>query len=374
MKRRFFIMILALLALFTCSCEQKPPERPAFEKITSSELAYGEVETGTIPGDYIYRSIDGFLLKYHIPSGTATPVCQDPFCTHERYTSSCRFIVNESQMASIGDMLYYAVENEDVWHLRSYDGDSMQVEEICVSSGVLARLFRYNYYLYFSEILPTKNEGETKTTIYRLDTQNGTTEVINCGESSAIIDCIEAGRIVWNLNGKYLSTDLEGDDMAAYDQMRVREWGKYRLRWELGERTFDKIYCKDLTTDKEVLIAQDIASFYVYGDKLLYFKYAPVRVWTDENGVEIKDRYGGNVYVVNLDGTGDHLLCHVEEFSFMGGSSARNNEFVCGDWVGFVTESYLSLESSPMLSLTNMLLVNVITGEYRLIKYNPYEM
>jgi hypothetical protein len=250
----------------------------------------------------------------------------------------------------------------------------MQVEEICVSSGVLARLFRYNYYLYFSEILPTKNEGETQTTIYRLDTQNGTTEVINCGESSAIIDCIEVGRIVWNLNGKYLSTDLEGDDMAAYDQMRVREWGKYRLRWELGERTFDKIYCKDLTTDKEVLIAQDIASFYVYGDKLLYFKYAPTRVWTDENGVEIRDQYGGNVYVVNLDGTDDHLLCHVEEFSFMGGSSARNNEFVCGDWVGFVTESYLSLESSPMLSLTNMLLVNVITGEYRLIKYNPYEM
>ena len=41
MKQKFFLIALALLCILLCSCEQKQarPERPTFEKITSSELA-----------------------------------------------------------------------------------------------------------------------------------------------------------------------------------------------------------------------------------------------------------------------------------------------------------------------------------------------
>ena len=172
MKRRFFIMILALLALFTCSCEQEQqrPERPTYEKITSSELTGGEVETGTIPGDYIYRAIHvgnkGLLLKYHIPTGTATTVCQDPFCDHDAVT--CPFSIGPSQMSAIGNMLYYVVrsEDDDQMHLRSYNGDDMKIEELRASDGVIGNLFAYNYYLYFFEKLPTNVQEEFKTTVY----------------------------------------------------------------------------------------------------------------------------------------------------------------------------------------------------------------
>ena len=381
MKKSLWLITLVALCILTCSCEQKQqrPERPTYEKITESELKVAGVETGNVGGEYVFYADNGILLKYHIPTGTAAIVCPDPFCPHQRYGSSCQFAVESRLMTSIGNVLYYTmVDQEGHQYLRSYDADSMKVEEIRATNGRLSRIFSYNYYLYFSEHLPTKVEGEFTTTTYRLDTQSGALEVIDCGHPFARMKLIEAGRIVWVDDLKYYSTDLDGDDWRIYEQNYCREWGKYLLRWEMptDKWTIDKMYCKDLTTGEEVLIAKDIADFYVYGDKLLYFKYAPTRVWTDENGVEIKDRYGGNVYVVNLDGTGDRLLCHVEDFAYVMPSPDRNNEFVCGDWVGFVSESFhvSAPGNSPAFLATNILFVNVVTGEYRFIKYNPYEM
>ena len=377
MKYKFLLIALVALTMLQCSCEQKQrPERPTYEKITESELAYGEIETGTIPGDYIYRIIQvdsfGLLLKYHIPTGTATTVCQDPFCDHDVMT--CPFSVSPKNITSIGNMLYYTVESEGRWHLRAYDGDSMELTNVRTSNGVLHRLFSYNYYLYFSETLPGQIEGAYKTTVYRFDTSSGALDIIDCGKESATIELIEVGRIVWKNYNDYYSTDLDGDDWCVYEQAGVREWGKYKLRWELGKNDIEKMYCKDLSTGEEILIAEKVADFYVYGDKMVYFQLAPTRVWTDENGTEVKDQYGGNVYVVNLDGTGERLLCHVEDFAFLCGSSDRNNEFVCGDWIGFISKSYYAESgNSPSLLLTDVLFVNVVTGEYRFIKYNPYE-
>ena len=375
MKRKLLLTILALLCILLGSCGQKQqrPERPTHEKITESELEYGEVETGTVPGDYIYRCFDGLMLKYHIPTGTATPVCQDPFCTHMNY-SSCPFASSTKIMASIGNMLYYIIYIEGQAFLRSYDGDSMKVEELYTSNGRLSRIFSYNYYLYFSEHLSTKVEGDIKTTVYRLDTQSGALEIIDCGHPFARMELIEVGRIVWKDDLDYYSTDLDGGDWRVYDQNYCREWGKYKLRWTLGKWTYDKIYCKDLSTGEEVLIAEDVADFYVYGDKLLYVKFVEnPQVWITVNGQDKKDLYGGDIYVVNLDGTEDKLLCHAENFIYAGPSADRNNEFVCGDWVGFSSENYYDEKGYPSLTFTDMLVVNVITGEYRLIQYNPFE-
>ena len=375
MKRKALLIVLAVFAILLCSCEQKSPERPSYEKITASELEYGEIETGTVPGDYIFYAENGVLLKYHIPTGTASTVCQDPFCSHERWGSSCPFAISERLMTSIGNMLYYNFDTEaGQHHLRSYDADSMKVEEIYTSNGLLSRIFSYNYYLYFSEHLSTKVEGDIKTTVYRLDTQSGALEIIDCGHPFAKMKLIEVGRIVWEDDLKYYSTDLDGGDWRVYEQNYCREWGKYLVRWTLGKWTYDKMYCKDLTTGEEVLLAEDVADFYVYGDKLLYVKFVEnPKVWITVNGQDKKDLYGGDIYVVNLDGTDDKLLCHVEDFIYAGPSPDRNNEFICGDWVGFASENYYDNNGNSCLTFTDMLIVNVITGEYRLIKYNPFE-
>ena len=389
MKRRFFIMILALLALFTCSCEQKQqrPERPTYEKITSSELTGGEVETGTIPGDYIYRAIHvgnkGLLLKYHIPTGTATTVCQDPFCDHDAVT--CPFSIGPSQMSAIGNMLYYVVRSEDdeQMHLRSYNGDDMKIEELRASDGVIGNLFAYNYYLYFFEKLPTNVQEEFKTTVYRLDTQSGALDIIDCGHPSAKIYSVEDNMIIWKEGNKYLSTDLDGDDTGVYTFNYGRQWGGYRYRWEVDENEditifTQTIYRQDPVTKEEIVIAEHIGPSYFYGDKILYFMYEEnPRVWAVMDGLDYTDRFGGNVYIMNMDGSDNRLLCHVDDCVIGMTSTSRNNEYNCGDWVGIDVENIYLRPNGPELTeeytSTDMLIVNVVTGEYKHIKYNPYE-
>lgn len=376
MKRKFLLITLAVLIIFLCSCGQKQEQRPERkplqtlpERITESELDNGEMETGNIGGDYIYASTNSRLIKYHIPSGTATWVCQDPFCEH---SLNCQFKVPDFRYAAIGNILYYVTEIDGQCRLRSYDGDSMKIEEIRISNGVLSRLFSYNYYLYFSE-LNVVDGNIIDAVIYRWDTQNGKTDVIDCGDPYAKIYKIEAGRIVWEKGDKYFSTDLSGEDKRPYTPVLQREWGNYIYTWALGANgEFIRLSRKDRSTNQEIVIAQDFDWFYFYGDKVVYWKRTDTpRYVTSDAGKQIKDEWGGNVYVMNSDGSDAHLLCHVEDFYY-----GNMPPIACGDWVGIISQNYYPNENSwggAGYCLTDMLVVNVVTGEYKFIKYNPYE-
>lgn len=378
MKHKFLIITLSLLLALLCSCNQGQgqgqgqelkPLKPLPERITASELDNGEMETGNIGGDYIYASTNSRLIKYHIPSGTATWVCQDPFCEH---SLNCQFKVPDFRYAAIGNILYYVTEIDGQCRLRSYDGDSMKIEEIRISNGVLSRLFSYNYYLYFSE-LEVVDHGIIGTVIYRWDTQNGKTDVIDCGDPYAKIYKIEAGRIVWEKGDKYFSTDLSGEDERDYSPILQREWGNYVYSWQLAPGGGTAcLYRTNRSTGEKILIAQNVERCYFYADKILYHKKLDEpRYIKTEAGATIKDEFGGNVYVVNSDGTDNHLLCHVEDFYY-----GNMPPIACGDWVGIISMNYYPDEDTwggAALGLTDMLLVNVVTDEYKLIKFNPYE-
>jgi len=74
---------------------------------------------------------------------------------------------------------------------------------------------------------------------------------------------------------------------------------------------------------------------------------------------------------MNSDGSDAHLLCHVEEFCY-----GYMNPISCGDWVGIISQNYYPDEndwSGASLSFTDILMVNVVTDEYKLIKFNSYE-
>lgn len=378
MRIKLLTATLILSAIFLCSCEQaKPPRQPTYEKITSSEMDNGVIETGNIVGDYIYHitTFDSctLLMKYHIPTGTASTVCQDPFCAHE--TMTCPFAITASSMASIGNMLYFSNRIDDQTHIRSYNGDDMKLEEIYVSNGVLSKLFTYNYYLYFTEKLPTNVEEEYKTTIYRLDTQSSALEVIDCGHPLATIEEVKDSKIIWKEGNKYFSTDLDGDCEDVYELNYCRQWGNYMYSWEFADGNYTKMTCKDLTTKEEILIfEEDIYSFFFYGDKILYFK--PVEnpeIWYSDVVGDYYDTLGGNVYVMNLDGSDKRLLCHVEDCVIVGTSWYRNNEMCCGDWIGLYTDGNYESPTGPVITGTDLLLVNIVTGEYKYVKYNPYE-
>ena len=76
---------------------------------------------------------------------------------------------------------------------------------------------------------------------------------------------------------------------------------------------------------------------------------------------------------MNLDGSNKRLLCHVEDCVILSTSMYRNNELCCGDWIGLYTNHFYESPTGPELTDTDLLLVNIVTGEYKHIKYNPYE-
>lgn len=379
MRMKLLTAALILLAILLCSCQNRPagPEVPSYEKITSSEMENSVIETGTVAGDYIYNvtSFDSYtlLLKYHIPTGTASTVCQDPFCTHN--TMTCPFAVASLSMASVGNVLYFTRRIDDQTYIYSYNGDDMQLEEIYVSNGVVSLPFTYNYYLYFTEKLPTHVENAYETTIYRLDTQSGRFDTIDCGHPYATIYEIKDNKIIWKEGNNYFTTDLDGDCEDIYELNHCRQWGNYRYSWEFADGNYKKMTRKDLTTKEEILIfEEDVYSFFFYGDKILYFK--PVEdpeVWYSDAWGDCYDELGGNVYVMNLDGSDKRLLCHVEDCVIMSTSFYRNNEMCCGDWIGINTFVYYESLNGPVLTGTDLLLVNIVTGEYKHVQYNPYE-
>ena len=112
-----------------------------------------------------------------------------------------------------------------------------------------------------------------------------------------------------------------------------------------------------------------------WNNELLTVPYGPLGIitmpGTEDAGKQIKDEWGGNVYVMNSDGSDAHLLCHVEDFYY-----GNMPPIACGDWVGIISQNYYPNENSwggAGYCLTDMLVVNVVTGEYKFIKYNPYE-
>ena len=189
--------------------------------------------------------------------------------------------------------------------------------------------------------------------------------------------------IIWKEGNKYLSTDLDGDDTGVYTFNYGRQWGGYRYRWEVDENEditifTQTIYRKDPATKEEIVVAEHIGPSYFYGDKILYFMYEEnPRVWAVMDGLDYTDRFGGNVYIMNMDGSDNRLLCHVDDCVIGMTSTSRNNEYNCGDWVGIDVENIYLRPNGPELTeeytSTDMLIVNVVTGEYKLIRYNPFE-
>ena len=378
MKQKLLAFVLVLTALLACSCSRETQEESA-SKTYGEFYTDGDIETGTIAGDYIYslessNSTDSgnILLKYHIPTGTATTVCQDPFCNHNM---TCPFSVSRVNIATIGNMLYYTTKEDDEWFLRSYNGDDMKIEQLYTGNGYLSNLFSYNYYLYFSD---SKRSDDMKddVTIYRIDTQsNEIIEINQISDSKEKMLYVRDGRILWEtLSGNYY-TDLEGDNRKNINNKTQQQYGNYTYRddWKKagpGWKIEIDIYMKNISTGEERLVAEDIGPYVFYGGKIIYFKALPERVLVGEiDWVNQYDYYGGNIYIMNLDGSDNRLLCHVDNCYFM--FSATN---FCGDWIGYPAKNYYEDNNGDkMYTTTDMLIVNIVTGEYKYIAYNPFE-
>ncbi len=380
MKKSVFLMtmLLLLMILSGCSSEGQGGVSDGIFDDNSDTGSSFSGSYGNIAGDYIYRGVntaDGYLiLKYSLKTGEVDTVCQDPFCTH--LDSSCLFYLDHgSKVSYIGNTVYFEMtDDSDKSTILSYDAESMCVETVFLTEGRIGTIFSYDYDLFFDVISNT--ETGTSNEYVRFDTESGTTTKITA-ESNASIYTIKNERIIWKKGSSYYSTDLDGKNKEVMD----RSTEVFGYVYSTTVTTEGKITMHNLThdlyrqkkgSDEKTLIASNIWAYTVYRDKIIYLVALPEeeqQVINSNAYAKDYDIFGGNVYIMDLDGSNARLLCHAESCYILGAEGFVENEWCSGDWLGLrlcPTEEDTETGASYY---TDMLFVNTVTGEYVVCRY-----
>lgn len=359
----FFLAAIFLLNAISCSVVNKTGDKTN-ENIEGSDR-YKPYKYGIVAGDYIFSDDTGLIMKYNIHDGKASYLCPDPFCTHS--DKNCQFAdVGENSFASIGNTVYYIIEDESTGSsvLNSFDVNTAETKTVYSCSGRLVSVYAYYYKLLVHYV---SSFGLSASGYYFwYDTKTGKIEELKDGifsEGGSVYD-IKDDRIIWYSSDRNnrKSTDLYGNDCKTHDYLYA-----YGCHYETEENEADGSYSLYAAFDGETekkLIAENIGPFIFYENKIVYFKYVPLDkrkvVFVYDETHKATDNYGGDVYVMNPDGADNHLLLHTDEY-IVGMTSSKNHPQVSGDYFGIIAGYF---DEEGYVNMDRLIIANINTGEY----------
>ena len=369
MKKVLIFAIILLFLLNTYSCGTVPDETDTTaedSRNTEIDESPKSINYGIIGGDYIFAANSrNKPVKYNIHDGKMSYVCPDPFCKHK--DKSCQFYgVRSDQFASIGNIVYYIKLDEETGKstLYSFDADTSETKAIYSEYGYFAEIYGYEYRLLIHYVNGTYTVEESYWFWY--DTKTGKTEIL-CEKyipEEYVLYEISDDRIVWRplRSNDYYSTDLNGEDWKPHD-FGYKYGNYYKVE---TEDAFVKGYSLYVTLNGETerkLILENFEACMFYENKIVYFKSVPYdeqeASHTFEDGSLLRNIKGGNVYVMNPDGTDNHLLFHTDEhLSCM--TSDHAHPQICGDYFGIIITMF---DGDEQLD-DRIIIANINTGEY----------
>ena len=304
----------------------------------------GICERGQIWGDYIFRYTeqDG-LKKYDIRTGERSDAVPDT-------------IKNNNSWAAIGNVIYYVTQDYDSNKstLNAYDAATGAAETVYETRGVLNA-----YDAYYKRILLRHKPNAMANndfTYFWFDTKTGKTEELDGRyiESGYMFYEFIDDRIVWrNMDesytgdelSRYYSTDLKGTDLRKYNY-DYYYGNHYRFALEADENGTNhyNMYVTLAGETEEKLIIADLDMPLFAKNKIIYTKTVPmeerrVAYISESDGSKRLDQCNGDVYVMDPDGSNDHLLFHTDECI-----SAMNDTINCRRW--YVGEEYAAILSA----------------------------
>lgn len=322
---------------------------------------------GSIGGDYIFRMaiIPSTVLKYNVNTGECTSLCPDPFCKHE--DESCPIYLT-LYVVGIGNTAYGVRIDETAGYqqIYSYNVDTGKMNEVYKLSGRIIDFYAYEKYLYVHD-----NSG-----YFRLNTETGEKEPIN-RQYNASIYVIRGHKIIWGVNSKdllpteFIATDLTGNDPRPYNfqifggYLHITEPVEYSLAANIH------LLDRDGNTVKTVVKRGRYPS--IRDDCIMYYGMTD-DPWGKGNPLYPEVGKGsnpctGDIFIVPFDTWEPKLLCHIEN-GYFGLTGFPQNPCVCGDWVGIATvDTYERSKSLNSDSDSNLVLVNLKTGEYHISRY-----
>lgn len=367
MKNILVIIIAFIFVLAACSCGAVPDETDTTES-NNTETGFKPYKYGIVAGDYIFaRNSYHKPVKYNVHDGKMSYLCPDPFCSHN--DESCQFYhVDSDRFSPIGNTVYY-VKRDIVTGkgtLYSFDVDTSETKTVYSTDGLLTKVYAYEYRLLIHYL--SSGDFGAEGYWFWYDTKTGGTERLNEEYISEdyVLFYLEDDRLIWRSldSSEYYSTDLKGNDFKKHD-FRYR----YGNLYEIEEKTLDDgrfVYLVYVTLNGETerkLIIDDAGEIYYYENKIVYLKdipYAERRVVHDSGGgFALKDWSGGNVYVINPDGTDDHLLFHTDEF-ISGGTDDHAHQLISGDYFGM----WVTMFDGDEQLEDRIFIANINTGEF----------
>ena len=366
MKKITAFLLSAVLLLSCCSCASDGAD-------TETNATADGLKTckyGKIWKDYIVIADgnDGTLIKYNIHNGEMTYLCPDPFCDH--HNNNCQFGgigVLADDYDFIENTVYYANNEKSTGQncLYSFDIDTSVTKLLYESEGVIFDVHAYERRLFIREITGDRYNKESRCFWY--DTLTGKTEEYKGKNTQSGIkfNRIENDRMIWYsiFNNDLYFTDLEGNEYQDYD-FGSYYGNHYDIEYpEYGDNeTKSGLYVTLSGETERKLLKEGVGQVTFAEDKILYTKITPKderRVaYVDELGVEYYDPYNGDVYIMNPDGTDDHLLFHCDEWitELPDGS----NGLISGDYVGMYSLRLLE----GVGNIYVLIIVNIKTGEF----------
>ena len=340
---------------------------------TETEAPADDTKTckyGKIWKDYIIISDgnDGTLIKYNIHNGEMTFLCPDPFCDHRN--GGCQFGgvgVLSDDYDFIENTVYYANSETGTGHnsLYSFDIDTSATKLLYESEGVIRDVRAYERRLFIREITGDRYNSDVRCFWY--DTETGKTEEYKGTntQSSIKLNWIMNDRMMWYsiFTHEYFFTDLKGNELKNYD-MNYRYGNHYsyeRVETEDGSYKTTLYVTLEGETEKKTLI-ENVGAFTYAEDKIIYTITVPAderRVaYVDDLGIEFKDRYNGDVYIMNPDGTDNRLLLHCDEA--ISDMASGSNGLISGDYIGMYADRFLDGTGDIWV----LIIVNIKTGEF----------
>ncbi len=378
------VALLCVAILFVACNRQEEPAPLPHSTPTSTGHAPAltiDTATGTPAGEYIYQAVEilaadnsqaATIVRYHLQTGKASYLCQDPYCDHK--TDSCPFFMREvggNGVAFIGDTVFFVRQSEQGIHsICAYDAKSTKITTLYEDEFIVADLKVYQYSLYYSLV------REDHYAVYRYDVGKDESEWV-FGVIGGEIQKIENDWIYTrNLYGKTAIYDLNGKKVSSVRQNDYRGY-VYRLKdWTMthGWRDFVAAYERTPAGSEEwQTVLERISVPLMVNESIVYYLPIPLDEqkkynWDEENPTY--DIYGGRVYIAKLDGSENRLLCHAEDCIIIQDGS----ELYSGDWMGIrIAKCVVDANGNRTDRRSDLLLVNLKTGEYHVSRFDTGE-
>lgn len=368
--KKTIIVITLIFLLGSCSNCRKPTITETTEKrVTLEQQEFKICKYGKIWKDYIVISDgnDGTLIKYNVHNGEMSFLCPDPFCRHEE---DCQFAgvgMLSHSFDFIENTVYYANDEQSTGSnsLYAFDIDTAETKLLYESEGIIRDVWSYDKKLFIKEITGDRFKAESRCFWY--DTATGKMEEYKGKniETSCKLNWIMNDRMMWYsiLTQDYFFTDLAGNEVKEYD-MDYKYGNHYSVEYvERGEGSISSILYVTLAgkTEKKVL-AENVGQVTYAEDKIVYTKVVPEderRVAIiDELGKEFKDPYNGDVYIMNPDGSDNHLLFHCDELIWEMGDA--QNGLISRNYIGIFVNHLVEGKGNVAV----LMIVNIKTGEF----------